>query len=64
MLRDCPDVLTVEQMAGILGIGLNSAYRLVKERRIGCVRVGKKILIPKVCVSDYLTSARYTVIRR
>lgn len=64
MFKEYPDVLTVEQMAHALGIGINSAYRLVKERKIGCVRVGKKILIPKMCVADYLTSARYTVIRR
>ena len=63
MLRDYPDVLTVKQVAGILGIGLNSAYRLVKEKQIGCIRVGKRILIPKVCVADYLTSARNTVMR-
>ena len=41
MLRDYPDVLTVKQVACILGIGLNSAYRLVKEKQIGCIRVGK-----------------------
>lgn len=64
MFKEYPDVLAVEQMAHALGIGINSAYRLVKERKIGCVRVGKKILIPKMCVADYLTSARYTVIRR
>lgn len=64
MFKEYPDVLTVEQMAHALGIGINSAYRLVKERKIGCVRIGKKILIPKMCVTDYLTPARYTVIRR
>ena len=63
MLRDYPDVLTVKQVGRILGIGLNSAYRLVKEKQIGCIRVGKRILIPKVCVADYLTSARNTVMR-
>ena len=63
MLRDYSDVLTVKQVADILGIGLNSAYRLVKEKQIGCIRVGKRILIPKVCVADYLTSARNTVMR-
>ena len=63
MLRDYPDVLTVKQVACILGIGLNSGYRLVKEKQIGCIRVGKRILIPKVCVADYLTSARNTVMR-
>ena len=63
MLRADPDGRTVSQVACILGIGLNSAYRLVKEKQIGCIRVGKRILIPKVCVADYLTSARNTVMQ-
>lgn len=64
MLKDYPDVLTVEQLAHVLGIGINSAYRLVREQAIGCRRIGRKILIPKVCVADYLNSARYTVSER
>lgn len=64
MLRDYPDVLTVEQLAEILGIGQNAAYQLVHSGAIGHKRIGKNIRIPKVCVVDYLNSARYTVARR
>lgn len=61
MLNDYPDVLTVAQVAEILGIGKNAAYCLIKNRSIGCRRVGRSIRIPKVCVIDYLNSARYTI---
>lgn len=61
MLRDYPDVLTVKQVAEVLGVCENSVYRLINSKAIGSKRVGRKILVPKLCVSDYLTSARYTV---
>lgn len=61
MLNKYPDVLTVEQLAQVLGVGKNSAYKLVNNRVIGHVKVGKKTLIPKACVIDYLESARYNV---
>ena len=61
MLKNYPDVLTVEQMAEALSIGMNSAYKLVNENIIGHKKVGRKTLIPKVCVIDYLESARYSV---
>jgi len=64
MLNDYPDVLTVEQLAQILGIGQNAAYQLVKSGAIGCKRIGRNIRIPKLCVVDYLTSARYTIKRQ
>lgn len=61
MLKDYPDVLTVKQVAEVLGICENSVYRLINSKAIGFKRVGRKILVPKVCLIDYLTSARYTV---
>lgn len=64
MLNGYRDVLSVSELAEILGISKTSAYRLVNDGTIGCRRVGKKILIPKVCVTDYLNSARYCVQRR
>ena len=63
MLNDYPDILTVEQLAHILGIGINAAYRLVNDGTIGCRRIGKTIRIPKVCVTDYINAARFTVKR-
>lgn len=61
MLKDFPDVLTVKQVAEVLGICENSVYRLINSKVIGSKRVGRKILVPKVCLIDFLTSARYTV---
>ena len=61
MLHHYPDVLTVRQAAEALCVCEASVYRMVKERSIGFRRVGRKILIPKVCLVDYLNSARYQV---
>ena len=58
MFKEYPDVLTVKQMAKALQISENSAYRLIHERAIGCKRVGRKIIVPKKCLVDYVLSAR------
>ena len=63
MFSNYPDVMTVEQLAEALGIGKNSAYALIKSREIGSKRIGRKIIIPKSCVIDYLQSARYNVVK-
>lgn len=61
MLNKYPDVLTVQQLAEVLGIGNNKAYELIKQRTIGCKRIGRRIIIPKTCLIDFLHSARYNV---
>ncbi len=61
MFKEYPDILTVPQVAQALGIGTNTAYRLVKEQAIGCKHIGRKIIVPKKCLVDYVLSARYTV---
>jgi hypothetical protein len=61
VFKDYPDILSVQQMAQALGIGINSAYQLIHDHAIGCKRVGKKIIVPKACLVDYVNSARYTV---
>jgi DNA binding domain, excisionase family len=61
MLNNYPDVLTVKQAAEALCISTASVYRLIHEHVIGSKRVGRKILIPKLCLIDYLSSARYNV---
>lgn len=59
MFNDYPDVLTVKQLAKILNIGINNTYKLLQNGTIRSHRIGKKYLIPKICVIDYLKSARY-----
>lgn len=61
MLTKYPDVLTVQQVAEVLHIGINKAYDLVNQHIIGCKRIGRRIIIPKTCLIDYLDSSRYNV---
>lgn len=61
MLKDYPDVLTVPQVAEILGVCEKTVYRLIHDKALGSCHIGRIIKVPKVCVSDYLNGARYTV---
>ncbi len=61
MLNDYPDVLTVKMAADALGVCKTSIYNMIKKNEIGYCKVGRKYLIPKVCINDYLNSARYMV---
>lgn len=49
-----PLVISVEELAKILGIGRNSAYELVKSDQIYTVRCGRQIRIPKEALKRYL----------
>lgn len=61
MFDEYRDIMTIDQIAQALGVGKNTAYRLIHEREIGSRRVGHKFIIPKSCLIDFVQSARYTV---
>jgi excisionase family DNA binding protein len=61
MLNNYTDVLTVQQIAKILHIGINQAYELIHRHVIGYIRIGRRIIIPKSSLIDYLESSRYNV---
>lgn len=61
MFKEYPDILSVHQVAKALGVGVNTAYRLVNTDVIGSIRIGRKIIVPKACLVDYVLSARYRV---
>lgn len=61
MFKSYPDILTVQQLAEALCIGKNKAYELVNCHIIGSKRVGRKILVPKCCLIDYVESSSYNV---
>ena len=46
--------LSVAEFAVVLGIGVNSAYGLVRERRVRSMKVGRKIVIPADAVRQLL----------
>ena len=61
MFNKYADILTVKEVAEILGIGINKAYEMVNLRIIGSKRIGRRILVPKVCLIDYVESSRYNI---
>jgi excisionase family DNA binding protein len=52
--RHGADVLTVEDVAGRLGIGRNQAYALVQLGHIPALRYGRRWLIPRVAFERIL----------
>lgn len=53
---ELPLTLRVEDLMPILGIGRNTAYELVRSRKIKGIRIGKQIRIPKEEVRKFLNS--------
>lgn len=54
IFSDYPDVVTVEQLSTMLGISTKTAYKLVKEKKIKSVSIGRTYKIPKIFILDYL----------
>ena len=61
MFKEYPDILTPKEAACALGISQASVYKLVRQQALGYRRAGRKIIIPKLCLIDFVQSARYTV---
>lgn len=53
--------LTVEEAAQVLGISRAFAYESVAKGEIPCIRIGKRILIPKVALEKMLDGGLPTV---
>ncbi|MER6272056.1 helix-turn-helix domain-containing protein [Streptomyces sp900105755] len=49
-------LLTVDQVAERLGTGLRFPRRLIEERRITFVKVGRHVRIPESAVDEYVSS--------
>ena len=57
MFKNEPDVLTVPDVVRLLQFGKNTVYSLIKEGRISSIKQGKKIIVPKVCLVEFLTDS-------
>lgn len=53
-IDELPDVLTVDQLIDFLPLGRSKIYDLVKSNVIKSVRVGRKYIIPKKFLLDFL----------
>ena len=57
MFNKYPDVLEVEEVQEMLRLGRNAIYKLLKQGDIKSLRVGKKYIIPKTSVINFLSTA-------
>ena len=51
--------VTVPEAAAMLGISRNFAYQLVREGKLPSIRLGKRILIPRVALEKMLEGKQY-----
>ena len=53
------DIVSVDDIMRMLGIGKSSVYSLLKTNQIKHVRVGRKYVIPKQAVIDFINGVCY-----
>lgn len=58
MFESYNDVLTVNEACNALSIGKNKLYQLLKSSTLKSIKIGKKYIIPKVYLIDYINMYR------
>ena len=58
IFKNYPDVVTVEDLQNMLHIGRNTAYGILKDGAIKTIKIGKKYIIPKQSVIEFINVAR------
>ena len=56
MFTTYPDIVNIIQLKEMLGIGKNLAYKLVRNKTIPSLKVGREYKIPKRNIIYYLTN--------
>lgn len=54
VLKEYPDIMTVEEMSRALGVSTKTGYKLVRENKIECMKVGRSYRIPKANLLSYM----------
>ena len=54
VLKEYPDILTVEEMSTALGVSTKTGYRLIRENKIEYMKVGRSYRIPKAHLLSYM----------
>lgn len=54
MFSSYPEVLTPQEAGKLLRLGKNKTYDLIKSGLLHSIKVGGKIIVPKVCVVEFL----------
>ncbi|MDD4493394.1 MAG: helix-turn-helix domain-containing protein [Eubacteriales bacterium] len=58
IFRGEPEVMTVSEAAKLLRIGKNKAYALINSGKLSSIKIGGKILVPKLCLIGFLTDEK------
>ena len=58
IFKNYPDVVTVEDLQNMLHIGRNTAYGILKDGAIKTIKIGKKYIIPKQSVIEFINVVR------
>jgi len=54
MLKEYPDVMSIDQMCEVLSVSTKTGYKIIKEGSICCLKVGRAYRIPKAHLLSYL----------
>ena len=54
VLKDYPDVLTVEEISKALGVSSKTGYQLVRNNKVRHLKMGRTYRIPKVQLLSYM----------
>ena len=64
MLEEYNEVLTVDDICKILGIGRNLTYQMLQGGEIPAKKIRRKYIIPKQSIINYLTAISQGVYRQ
>ena len=56
-LDNCPALLTVTELATVLRVGRNTAYRLIDDGTIPAVKIGRQIRVYREDVIRYVSGS-------
>lgn len=54
ILKEYPDILTVEEMSKALGVSSKTGYQLLRENKVEHLKVGRAYRVPKIHLLSYL----------
>lgn len=54
VLKEYPDVLTVDEMSEALGVSTKTGYQLLRDNKIEHLKVGRAYRVPKAHLLSYL----------
>ena len=54
IFKDYPDVVTIKDLQNMLHIGRNTAYGILQDGAMKTVKIGKRYIIPKKSVIEFL----------